>query len=156
MDETESFDGGGFAPPSSDQISRTRAGVDSRRRMEHRGFGDDYGTAGNASRGNPNEGFRDKPMGEVDHWKPQPQPQMSSPTPPPRFEQPPQEQGVPSWLGKRSLGSRNTAGGGRTSRDGPEVKIRETQEVRTMSPPPPEAFCDEENATDWSNSRAVV
>lgn len=153
MDETESFDGGGFAPPSSDQISRTRAGLDSRRGMEHRGFGDGYGAASNASRGTPNEEFRDKQLGEVDQR--QRKPQMPSPSPPPRFEQQPQEQGVPSWLGKRSQGSQNTASVGRTSRDGPEVKLREQQEVRTMSPPP-EAFYDEENATDWSNSRAVV
>lgn len=119
--------------------------------MEHRGFGDDYGAAGNASRGNVNQEFRDTPLGEVDQRKPQAQ--KSSPPPPPRFEQPPQEEGVPSWLGKSSLGSRNTAGGDKPS---PEVKIREKQKVRTVSPPPLEAFGDEDNATDWSNSRAVV
>lgn len=153
---TESYDGGGFVPPSSAYHARSvdSAGPggfgneegyegDARRTFEGNGHGVGGGETGRYGRPSAKDVGIDDPLASAGRAP-------SLPPPSPKYEEPPAAAGgVPSWLGQSTLSTRRAPGGSSSRlRDG-EGREEDGGEWGA-------GVGETDETTDWSTSGSVV
>eukprot|EP00903_Cladosiphon_okamuranus_P006601 g6448.t1 len=142
QDTTESFDGGGFAPPASASRSNGSGnGNGNTAQAKGDSFGaeecgssnypdgrDGGGYSDRADGGAAGAGGIDDPLTRASQQKQQQQQQQQAPPPPPRWlEEQKTTSEVPSWLGQSSLGSSRRTGSATSAGRAP-IPVAERQE----------------------------